>query len=145
MPTVQTIHVCLLFKLFMYAYCSNYSCMPTVQTIHVCLLFKLFMYAYCSNHSCMPTVQTIHVCLLFKLFMYAYCSNYSCMPTVQTIHVCLLFKLFMSVRLRLLQYKLRLTKCTSKLIIWLGVAHLLLIFSVMFSFVCLPSSHRVLY
>ena len=89
--------------------------------------------------------QTIHVCLLFKLFMYAYCSNYSCMPTVQTIHVCLLFKLFMSVRLRLLQYKLRLTKCTSKLIIWLGVAHLLLIFSVMFSFVCLPSSHRVLY
>jgi hypothetical protein len=34
---------------------------------------------------------------------------------------------------------------TSNLMFWLGVAHLLLIFCVTFSFVCLPSSHCVLY
>jgi hypothetical protein len=34
---------------------------------------------------------------------------------------------------------------TSKLTCCVGVAHLLLMFSVMFSFVCLPSSHCVFY
>jgi len=54
------------------------------------------------------------------------------MPTVQTIHAETV-------------YHFSVPLYTSKLIIWLGVAYLLLIFSVMFSFVCLPSSHCVLY
>jgi len=54
------------------------------------------------------------------------------MPTVQTIHAETV-------------YHFSVPLYTSKLIIWLCVAYLLLIFSVMFSFVCLPSSRCVLY
>jgi hypothetical protein len=76
------------------------------------------------SHGCVKQIQRlISNNSILVPFMYAYGSNYSCMPTVQTIHVCLLFKLFMSVHLRLLQYKLHLTKCRNCLPFQCGFIH----------------------
>ena len=76
---------------------------------------------------------------ILVLFMYASCSNYPCLLVSDCPGTKIVLQYAETV------YPFSVALYTSNLMFWLGVAHLLLIFCVTFSFVCLPSSHRVLY
>ena len=69
--------------------------------------------------------------------MYAYCSNYPCL------FVCDCPSAKIALQDAETVYPFSVPLYTSKLIFCVGVAHLLLMFSVMFSLVCLPSSRCV--
>ena len=48
----------------------------SIQAMHSCYLFRLFIHAIYSGNSFMLSIQAIHSCYLFRLFIQAIYSGY---------------------------------------------------------------------
>ena len=48
----------------------------SIQAMHSCYLFRLFIHAICSGNSFMLSIHAIHSCDLFRLFIQAIYSGY---------------------------------------------------------------------
>ena len=74
--SIQAMHSCYLFRLFIHAIYSGKSFMLSIQAIHLCYLFRLFIHAIYSGNSVMLSIQAIHSCYLFRLFIQAIYSGH---------------------------------------------------------------------
>ena len=83
--SIQAMHSCYLFRLFIHAIYSGNSFMLS--------LFRQFIHAIYSGNSFMLSIQAIHSCYLFRLFIHAIYSGYSFMLSIQAIHSGYLFRL----------------------------------------------------